>query len=189
MKWERDKDGCVPLRLGGKSASRRDSSIHLWFFLLPTYYLMYSLRACALLALAGGALVDAAPAAGYCLVQPRPVTESAVASSAITSEYVVSSSVTPVASSSITPSSVTSSSISSSSVISSSVTPSPVTSSSATPTPTPFKECDPADAVNAVLIGLEADASPLCLAYLGGDKTVEETQVRFDTYAEPKHNH
>jgi hypothetical protein len=130
--------------------------------------------------------VDAAPAAGYCLVQPRPITESAVTSSAVTLSSVVSSSVTlsSVASSSITPSSVASSS-----VTSSLVTASSVISSSATPTPNPFQECDPADAVNAILIGLEADASPLCLAYLGGDKTVEETQVRFVISTKPKHNH
>ena len=223
-----------PLRLGVKSAFRaetrpfllrgRDLVVHSFtvFLLLPYDIDMYSY---AFWALAGSSLVAAAPA-GYCPVQPRPVTSSAVsssaeasgyavassavtssavasdyavASSAVASGYAVSSSAVAsgyaassyaessyVASSSVASSYVASSSIASSSDVSSSVayssiTPSSVISSSVTPTPTPFQACDPADPVNSVLRGLNfpREASPLCLAYLGGDKTVEETMVRF----------
>ena len=218
-----------PLRLGVKSAFRaetrpfllrgRDLVVHSFtvFLLLPYDIDMYSY---AFWALAGSSLVAAAPA-GYCPVQPRPVTSSAVsssaeasgyavassavtssavasdyavASSAVASGYAVSSSAVAsgyaassyaessyVVSSSVASSYVASSSDVSSSVAYSSITPSSVISSSVTPTPTPFQACDPADPVNSVLRGLNfpREASPLCLAYLGGDKTVEETMVRF----------
>lgn len=45
-------------------------------------------------------------------------------------------------------------------------------------TAAPANECSPVNAVYAILKGpLHAQASSLCLSFLGGDKTTQQTQV------------
>ena len=46
-------------------------------------------------------------------------------------------------------------------------------------TAAPAKGCNPVDAVYMILKGpLKAQAASFCLSFLGGDKTVQQTQVR-----------
>jgi hypothetical protein len=43
----------------------------------------------------------------------------------------------------------------------------------------PVDKCSPVDTVYAILRGpLKSQASSLCLSFLGGDKTIQQTQVR-----------
>lgn len=47
-------------------------------------------------------------------------------------------------------------------------------------TAAPANECNPVNAVYAILKGpLHTQASSVCLSFLGGDKTVQQTQVRY----------
>ncbi|KAF2993057.1 hypothetical protein E8E13_000016 [Curvularia kusanoi] len=152
---------------------------------------MYFSRSYAFIAVAGSSLVAAAPAGGYCAVQPPKVTSSSAIPSSTTASSVVAYSVAPypvasssaesssIASSSVASSSVESSSIASSSIISSSVVVAPtfIESSSVvtpTPTPTPSAACDPHDSVILILPGYDR---AVCRSILGGDKTVEETMT------------